>query len=43
MELELARKLEEMSFQEIVSIMKKFMMEDREAFLALKEIVDDQL
>lgn len=43
MELELARKLEEMSFHEIVSLLKKFMMEDREAFLALKEIVDDQL
>lgn len=43
MELELAKKLEEMDFNELLEILTKLMMENKEAFDELKEIVDDQL
>jgi hypothetical protein len=43
MELMLAKKLEEMDFNELLDIMKKLMMEDREAFEKLKELVEDHI
>ena len=41
MEIEVARKLEEMSFEELLDVLQKFQMEDFDAFLTLKEIVED--
>ena len=43
MELELAKKLEEMEFDELLGILTQLMMNNKEAFDDLKEIVDDQL
>lgn len=43
MELELAKKLEELDFDELLDILTKLMMNNKEAFDDLKEIVDDQL
>lgn len=43
MELELAKKIEEMSFDELIKVFRQFMMEEKEAFDALKEIVDDTI
>jgi len=43
MELMLAKKLEEMDFNELLDIMRKLMMEDREAFEKLKELVEDHI
>lgn len=43
MEFELAKKIEEMSFDELIKVFRQFMMEEKEAFNALKEIVDDTI
>lgn len=43
MELELAKKLEEMEFDELLEILTQLMMNNKEAFDDLKEVVDDQL
>lgn len=43
MEFELAKKIEEMSFDELIKVFTQFMMEEKEAFNALKEIVDDTI
>lgn len=43
MELELAKKLEEMEFKELVDILMTLKMTNHEAFMELKEIVDDAL
>jgi hypothetical protein len=43
MELMLAKKLEEMEFSELLDIMTKLMMEDRDAFETLKELVEDHI
>jgi hypothetical protein len=43
MELMLAKKLEEMEFNELLDIMTKLMMEDRDAFELLKELVEDHI
>lgn len=43
MELELAKKLEEMEFGELIDILTKLKMTNHEAFMELKEIVDDAL
>ena len=43
MELMLAKKIEEMDFNELLDIMTKLMMEDREAFEKLKELVEDHI
>lgn len=43
MELELAKALEEMEFDELLEILTQLMMNNKEAFDDLKEIVDDQL
>lgn len=43
MELELAKKLEDMDFRELAEVLRKLMIEDRQAFEALKEIVDDTI
>lgn len=43
MELMLAKKLEEMDFNELLDIMRKLMMEDREAFEKLKELIEDHI
>ena len=41
MELIVAKKLEEASFQELIQILTKLQMEDIDAFNALKEIIED--
>lgn len=41
MELELAKKIEEMELNELIELFRKLMMEDRQAFETLKELVDD--
>ena len=43
MELELAKKLEEMEFGELIDILMKLKMTNHEAFMDLKEIIDDTL
>ena len=43
MEEMIASKLEEMEFYELAEIMRKLMMEDREAFETLKEIIEDYI
>jgi len=43
MEHELAQKLEEMELRELEDIIRKFMLEDREAFDVLREIVEDHI
>lgn len=41
MEIIVAKKLEEASFQELIQILTKLQMEDMDAFNALKEIIED--
>lgn len=41
MEIEVAKKLEDMSMSELIQVFMKFRMENREAFMELKEIIDD--
>lgn len=41
MEIILAQKLEELSVIELEDLLRKFHMEDRDAFEALKELIDD--
>jgi hypothetical protein len=41
MEIMVAKKLEEASFQELIQILTKLQMEDMDAFKALKEIIED--
>ena len=43
MEIELAKALEEMEFDELLDVLTKLMMENKEAFDELKELVDDQI
>jgi len=43
MEIELAKALEEMEFDELLDVLTKLMMENKEAFDELKELVNDQL
>jgi hypothetical protein len=43
MEEMIASKLEEMERHELVDIMRKLMMEDSEAFEALKEIIENHI
>ena len=43
MEIELAKKLEEMDMGELIQILTKLKMTNHEAFADLKEIVDDTL
>jgi hypothetical protein len=43
MEFELAKKLEEMDFNELIQVLTKLKMTNHEAFTDLKEIVDDTL
>lgn len=43
MELELAEKLEEMELHELIDILRKLMIEDRESFDVLREIVEDHI
>jgi len=41
MEIILAKKLEELSMNELIDVLRKLLMQDREAFNTLKELVDD--
>jgi hypothetical protein len=41
MELMLAKKIEELSKTELTEVLRKLLMQDREAFNALKELVED--
>ena len=41
MEIILAKKLEELSMNELMDVLQKLLMQDREAFNTLKELVDD--
>ena len=41
MEQMLAKKMEELTTMELVEVLKKFQMQDDEAFMALKEIIED--
>lgn len=41
MEIILAKKLEELSMNELMDVLRKLLMQDREAFNTLKELVDD--
>lgn len=41
MELMLAKKIEELSKTELTEVLRKLLMQDREAFNVLKEIVED--
>lgn len=41
MEIELAKKVEEMEMNELVDLFMKLRMEDRDAFDVLKELVED--
>lgn len=43
MEIILAKKLEDASLQELIEVLTKLQMEDRDAFKVLKEIVEDNL
>tara|TARA_Y200000002_G_C22598573_1_gene628470 strand:- start:100 stop:231 length:132 start_codon:yes stop_codon:yes gene_type:complete len=43
MEEMLANMLDEMEHDEVVDVFRKLMMEDREAFETLKEIVEDHI
>lgn len=42
MEIELAKALEEMEFDDLLDVLTKLMMENKEAFDELKELVDNQ-
>jgi hypothetical protein len=41
MELMLAKKIEELSKSELTDVLRKLLMHDRDAFNALKELVED--
>jgi hypothetical protein len=41
MEVILAKKLEELNLNELISLLTKLNMQDRDAFLVLKELVED--
>jgi hypothetical protein len=41
MEIQLARKIEELGFSELLNVFMKLRMQNREAFDSLKELVDD--
>lgn len=41
MEIILAKKLQELDTNELISLLMKMQMEDRDAFLKLKELLDD--
>lgn len=41
MEVMLAKKIEELEFDELMDVLRKFQMEDREAFELLQELVED--
>ena len=41
MEIILAKKLEELSMNELMDVLRKLLMQDKEAFNTLKELVDD--
>lgn len=41
MEIEIANKIEELDLNELIEVLMKFKMEDMEAFLILKEIIED--
>ena len=41
MEIEIANKIEELDLNELIEVLMKFKMEDMEAFLTLKEIIED--
>lgn len=43
MELMLAKKIENLSNQELIEILRKLLMQDRDAFNSLKEIVEDTI
>jgi hypothetical protein len=43
MEIALAKKIEELELRELITILTKLMMTNKEAFDDLKEIIDDQL
>lgn len=41
MEIEIANKIEELDLNELIEVLMKFKMEDMEAFLIFKEIIED--
>jgi hypothetical protein len=41
MELILAKKIEDLDFDELLEVLRKFEMEDRDAFNLLQELVED--
>jgi hypothetical protein len=41
MELILAKKIEELEFNELLEVLRKFQTEDRDAFQLLQELVED--
>jgi hypothetical protein len=41
MEIILAKKLEELSVNELINLLTKLRMQDRDAFATLKELVED--
>ena len=41
MEIELAKKIEDLSFAELMDVLRKLNFSNREAFDELKELVDD--
>jgi hypothetical protein len=43
MELMLAKKIEDLSNGELIEVLRKLLMQDRDAFNSLKEIVDDTI
>lgn len=43
MELMMAKKLEEMSFEELIEILEELQREDRDAFNVLRELVENHI
>ena len=43
MELMMAKKLEEMSFEELIEILQELQQEDRDAFNVLRELVENHI
>lgn len=43
MELMMAKKLEEMSFEELIEILQELQREDRDAFNVLRELVENHI
>lgn len=43
MELMLAKKIEDLSDGELIDVLRKLLMQDRDAFNALKELVEDAI